>query len=116
MTDIIFIHGMFQNAKSWDNWINYLRPRGYHCMANSWPLHEGEPEELRMHPSAGLGDLRADVIVQIAGEMQDEVADAVSVGEWIFPELFFGERGDPRVEVDAEMFVVVCETDFHGFG
>ena len=35
---------------------------------------------------AGLGDLRADVVVQVAGEMQDEMADAVAVGEWIFPE------------------------------
>src|ERR1700683_5346088 len=32
-------------------------------------------------------NLRADVVVQIAGQMQNEVAEAVSVGEGVFPKL-----------------------------
>ena len=42
---------------------------------------------------AGVRDLRADVIVQIAGEMQDKMAEAVSVGIRLLPELFVAERG-----------------------
>src|ERR1700733_1202016 len=42
---------------------------------------------------AGVRDLRADVIVQIAGEMQDKKAEAVSVGIRLLPELFVAERG-----------------------
>lgn len=58
MTDIVFIHGMFQNPKSWDNWVAYFSSKGYHCTVPAWPLHEGEPRTLREHPPANLGDLQ----------------------------------------------------------
>jgi pimeloyl-ACP methyl ester carboxylesterase len=54
---IVFVHGMFQNPKSWENWINYFQPRGYECAAPAWPLHAGEPTQLRNNPPAGLGTL-----------------------------------------------------------
>jgi pimeloyl-ACP methyl ester carboxylesterase len=54
---IIFIHGMFQNAKSWNKWVQFFTDKGYHCIAESWPLHEGEPAELRANPPADLGKL-----------------------------------------------------------
>ena len=41
---------------------------------------------------AGLRDLRADVVVQVAGQVQDEVAEAVAEGEGLLPELGVGER------------------------
>lgn len=58
MTDIVFIHGMFQNPKSWDNWVAYFQSKGYNCTAPAWPLHEGEPGDLRAHPSPHLGQLQ----------------------------------------------------------
>ena len=60
---IVFIHGMFQNPKSWDNWIKYFTGKGYNCIAPAWPLHEGDPAELRNNPPAGLGDLELQTIV-----------------------------------------------------
>ncbi|WP_207435014.1 alpha/beta hydrolase [Sabulibacter ruber] len=62
MKTIIFIHGMFQNSKSWDNWVAYFTQRGYNCLAPSWPLHEGEPAQLRANPPAGLGELGLDEV------------------------------------------------------
>ena len=41
---------------------------------------------------AGLRDLRADVVIQIACEVKDQVAEAVSVREGLLPELGFGKR------------------------
>ncbi|HTE34369.1 MAG TPA: alpha/beta fold hydrolase, partial [Chryseolinea sp.] len=58
-----FIHGMFQNAGSWDNWLKYFSNKGYQCIAESWPLHEGEPSELRNDIPPGLGDLRLDEVI-----------------------------------------------------
>jgi pimeloyl-ACP methyl ester carboxylesterase len=60
---IVFIHGMFQNPKSWDKWIGYFSRKGYNCIAPAWPLHEGEPKKLRNNPPAGLGDLELQTIV-----------------------------------------------------
>jgi len=61
---IIFIHGMFQNAQSWDKWVEYFTAKGYHCIAESWPLHEGDPASLRSDPPAGLGELRLATITE----------------------------------------------------
>jgi len=60
---IVFVHGMFQNPKSWANWINYFETKGYKCIAPAWPIHEGEPATLRQNPPAGLGELSLDEIV-----------------------------------------------------
>ncbi|QHS56175.1 alpha/beta hydrolase [Mucilaginibacter sp. 14171R-50] len=64
MKTIIFIHGMFQNPKSWNNWVTYFTNKGYNCLAPAWPKHEGEPEDLRNYPPEGLGDLRLNNIVE----------------------------------------------------
>ena len=63
MKTIVFIHGMFQNPKSWDKWIAYFSEKGYNCIAPAWPLHAGEPADLRNNPPAGLGDLELQTIV-----------------------------------------------------
>ncbi|GAA4324046.1 alpha/beta hydrolase [Mucilaginibacter gynuensis] len=63
MKSIVFIHGMFQNPKSWEKWIAYFTEKGYNCIAPAWPLHTGDPTELRNDPPAGLGDLELQTIV-----------------------------------------------------
>lgn len=60
---IVFIHGMFQNPKSWEKWILYFTEKGYHCVAPAWPYHEGEPRSLRENIPAGLGDLMLDEVI-----------------------------------------------------
>jgi alpha-beta hydrolase superfamily lysophospholipase len=64
MKTIMFIHGMFQNPKSWDKWIAFFTNRGYNCMAPAWPKHEGEPEDLRKYPPQGLGDLHLKNVIR----------------------------------------------------
>jgi pimeloyl-ACP methyl ester carboxylesterase len=60
--NIVFIHGMFQNPKSWEKWIDFFSSKGYNCIAPAWPMHEGNPTELRNNPPAGLGDLELQTI------------------------------------------------------
>lgn len=60
---------MFQNAKSWDKWISYFSAKGYNCVAESWPLHEGDPSALRKHPSQHLGDLRLEEVIEKCAEL-----------------------------------------------
>jgi pimeloyl-ACP methyl ester carboxylesterase len=71
MKNIAFVHGMFQNPKSWQNWNGYFTERGYHCVAPAWPLHDGDPRALRNTPPAGLGELRlAQIIALIEAEVR----------------------------------------------
>ena len=64
MKKIIFVHGMFQNPKSWDNWVRFFEARGYQCEAPAWPLHEGEPASLRANPAPDLGELRLQQVLE----------------------------------------------------
>ncbi|GGH02884.1 alpha/beta hydrolase [Mucilaginibacter phyllosphaerae] len=64
MKTILFIHGMFQNPKSWDNWVDYFTRIGYNCIAPAWPRHEGEPEDLRKYPPEKLGDLHLKKVIK----------------------------------------------------
>ncbi|TXK52660.1 alpha/beta hydrolase [Pontibacter qinzhouensis] len=63
MKTIIFVHGMFQNPKSWTKWIEFFSERGYNCLAPAWPYHEGEPSALRANAPDGLGNLSLDEVV-----------------------------------------------------
>lgn len=65
---ILFIHGMFQNPKSWTNWVTFFKARDYECIAPAWPLHEGEPADLRSFPPDQLGDLELQDVINL---MQD---------------------------------------------
>lgn len=66
MTDIIFVHGMFQNPRSWEKWLSRFSAAGHNVIAPAWPLHDGEPRSLRDNPPDGLGDLSlSDVVASI---------------------------------------------------
>ncbi|WP_158795559.1 alpha/beta hydrolase [Pedobacter sp. L105] len=60
---IVFIHGMFQNPKSWEKWMDFFVAKGYNCLAPAWPLHEGDPAFLRENPSEELGKLSLEEVV-----------------------------------------------------
>ncbi len=55
---IVFIHGLFLNNKSWDQWKTFFESKGYTCYAPAHPKHEGSPSELRANPPSGLEDVR----------------------------------------------------------
>ncbi|HWY98184.1 MAG TPA: alpha/beta fold hydrolase [Bacteroidia bacterium] len=63
MKNIVFVHGMFQNPKSWIEWIKYFEAKGYNCIAPAYPNHDGEPTELRKNIPSALSSLTLDVVV-----------------------------------------------------
>ncbi len=60
---LLFVHGMFLTAKSWEHWIEFFDQRGYRCKAPNWPLHDGEPALLRTEVPPGTGRLDLDTLV-----------------------------------------------------
>lgn len=70
MQDIVFVHGMFQNPRSWDKWISLFNKNGYNCIVPAWPMHEGDPSALRANPPSGLGTLHLkDVLDRVEKEI-----------------------------------------------
>jgi len=70
---IVFVHGMFQNGKSWDKWVNYFEELGYECIVPSWPDHVGEPAALRANTPETLGDL---MLEDVIGAIEQVVINA----------------------------------------
>ena len=80
MKTIIFIHGMFQNPKSWEGWMAYFNNKGYRCIAPAWPYHEGEPAGLRNDPEPELGNLRLQTIIDEFERIASKTEEAILVG------------------------------------
>jgi pimeloyl-ACP methyl ester carboxylesterase len=77
---VIFIHGMFQNAKSWESWARIFRQKGYNCIVESWPLHEGNPSTLRENIPGALAKLRLDNIYDKFAALAAQYPDAILIG------------------------------------
>ena len=105
-TTILFIHGMFQNPKSWEPWRTYFTTRGYHCVAPAWPFHDGEPATLRAAPPKGLGELQLDVVIDAIKEAAAPLADDLilvghSVGGLIVQKLIAERIGSLGVAISS---------------
>lgn len=46
-TPIVFVHGLFNNGKVWEDWQIFFESKGYETYAPSYPFHEGDPALLR---------------------------------------------------------------------
>jgi pimeloyl-ACP methyl ester carboxylesterase len=91
MSTVMLVHGMFLNPRSWQPWQEFFRRRGYDCIAPAWPLHEGDPGDLRSHVPPGFADLSLDDVVQhmagIAAGHEDLILVGHSVGGLIVQKL-----------------------------
>ncbi len=61
---LVFVHGMYMNARSWAPWVERAEAAGFDCVAPSWPYHDGEPEALRRHIDPRLGALTFGRVVE----------------------------------------------------
>jgi pimeloyl-ACP methyl ester carboxylesterase len=73
--DVLFIHGMFMNPKSWNDWVAFFSARGHRCHTVAWPGHDGEPSELRAAPPEVLRTLKLHDVVQVHREYLDRLGD-----------------------------------------
>lgn len=61
---IIFIHGAWLTAESWDSFRAYFEARGYTTLAPSWPYKQTSVEALRANPPEALARLGAQEILE----------------------------------------------------
>ena len=103
---IIFIHGMFLTGKSWDKWVRFFEQRGYRCLAPSWPLHDGEPAQLRASIPEGTGELSLEMVInhyaRIAiAERVKPIFIGHSVGGLVVQRLIAGGLGQAGVCISS---------------
>ncbi len=58
---VVLIHGMWMTPRSWDDWVQYYRARGYEALAPGWPGVK-DPQETRRDPSALKGLRLAQIV------------------------------------------------------
>lgn len=60
-TPVLFIHGLWLHATSWEPWIARFREHGYNPTAPGWPGEPATVQEARLHPDLvadrGIDDL-----------------------------------------------------------
>src|SRR5664280_2442094 len=61
---LLFIHGMYMNALSWQPWVDRATAAGLRAEAVSWPFHEGNPAALRARIDPALGRLTFHDVVE----------------------------------------------------
>lgn len=61
---ILFIHGAFVHASTWDHWRAYFESKGYTTIAPPWPGKEAPPAVLRsQHPHSPIAKLRLQQVI-----------------------------------------------------
>jgi alpha-beta hydrolase superfamily lysophospholipase len=103
-TPVVFIHGLWLHASSWDSWIELFGQAGYDPVAPGWP---GEPDtvaEAREHPeyvaNIGINDVTghyADIIDRLT---QQPVIIGHSFGGLIAEKLLGQDVGAAAVAID----------------
>ncbi|SFF71483.1 alpha/beta hydrolase [Blastococcus tunisiensis] len=60
-TPVVFVHGLWLHATSWEPWVEYFAARGYEPIAPGWPGEPPTAEEARANPDTvagyGIGDI-----------------------------------------------------------
>ncbi|MEV6824029.1 alpha/beta fold hydrolase [Amycolatopsis sp. NPDC051102] len=104
MTPVVFIHGLWLHATSWNPWIEHFRAAGYAPVAPGWP-HEPETVELaRANPGAvadvGIDDATGHYASIIAGLESPPVLIGHSFGGLITEKLLGQGIGLAGVAID----------------
>lgn len=79
-TPVVFIHGLWLHATSWQPWVDLFRESGYDPVAPGWPGEPGTVEQARQHPEL-VADLGIDDIADhYAAIIRDLPAPPVLIG------------------------------------
>jgi non-heme chloroperoxidase len=105
---VVFIHGLWLHASSWDRWANFFRQAGYAPLTPSWPDDPESVQEARQNPmplaGKGVGQV-TDHFAAIIGRLKKPpVIIGHSVGGLITQKLLGQGLGTAAVAIDPGPF------------
>jgi non-heme chloroperoxidase len=77
---VVFVHGLWMHATSWDGWINMFTDAGYAAIAPAWPGEAATVEETRRDPDAMAGVGVAEVVDRYAAVIADLPEKPIVIG------------------------------------
>lgn len=67
---VVFVHGLWLHAESWNPWIEFFRANGYEATAASWPGDSESTEATRRKPEAVAGYGVTEIADHIARQLK----------------------------------------------
>ncbi len=103
-TPVVFVHGLWLHASSWDPWVELFEARGYDPIAPGWPGDSETVPETRMRANlvAGYGiDAVVDHYAKLIGELESKpIVIGHSFGGLIVQRLLARELAAAAVAID----------------
>src|ERR1700712_3661599 len=101
---VVFIHGLWLHASSWQPWVDLFAAKGYAPVAPGWPHEPGTVELEQADPTAvagiGIDDLTAHYTEIINGLDQAPIIIGHSFGGLITQKLLGNGLGRAGVAID----------------
>jgi len=79
-TPVVFIHGLWLHATSWQPWIDFFQQAGYEATAPEWPGVPDTVAEAREHPELQAGKGIADAVEHYAQIIRPAAAKPIVIG------------------------------------
>jgi pimeloyl-ACP methyl ester carboxylesterase len=102
---VVFIHGLWLHATSWEPWISLFRERGYDPIAPGWPGEPPTVEAARSDPDAvadqGIQQVTDHYAAIIAGLDRPPILIGHSFGGMIAEKLLGEGHGAAAIGIDA---------------
>jgi non-heme chloroperoxidase len=77
---IVFVHGLWLHAESWNKWLEFFRENGYDAIAASWPGDSATTEATRRNADAVAGYGVAEIADHIAEQLKQLAQKPILVG------------------------------------
>jgi pimeloyl-ACP methyl ester carboxylesterase len=77
---IVFIHGLWLHAESWQPWVDLFHQNGHETLAASWPGDSTTTETTRMSPSSVAGYGVAEIADHIAKQFKTFAQKPILIG------------------------------------